>query len=111
MKTALSKLGKNYTTDSNNTTVLLNGRCNADCQFCFWDRNNSKIIAPDDYLDKIFNNLKTINGLSNVLSISGGEPTLSKYFSKFLIKLSKFRRDFKLNRVVLLHMVAIYYHI
>jgi len=101
MKEASSKIGTNYTVSSNNTTILLNGSCNAECDFCFWDRNEAKIKAPENYFNKIFDSLKSINGLSNVLSISGGEPTLSKYFPKFLVMLSKFRREYQLNRVVL----------
>ena len=84
-----------------NTTLLLPGSCNAKCDFCFWNRDEAKINAPDDYLDKVFHNLSALPADFCTLSISGGEPTLSPWFSRVLIRLGQYRRSHYLERVVL----------
>lgn len=85
-----------------NTTILLPGGCNAMCSFCFWNRNESKIVPPADYFDKVFNILNKLPEDFKTLSISGGEPTISAYFSNFIDRLAKFRRENSyLDRVVL----------
>lgn len=86
-----------------NTTVLLPGKCNAKCDFCFWDRNEGSIRPElDTYLNKVFNNLSKLPKTFSTLSISGGEPTLSPYFRDFLVELLPFiktRRKF--DKIVL----------
>ena len=85
-----------------NTTVLLPGSCNASCDFCFWDRDSSKIRPPEDYFERVFNGLAELHAHGfRTLSISGGEPTLSPYFRKFLSLLGPYRRKYPLDRVVL----------
>ncbi len=84
-----------------NTTILLPGPCNASCDFCFWNHAEGKIIPPENYLDKIMDGLSALPNDFRVLSISGGEPTISPLFGRFLARLAKHRRNHKLNRVVL----------
>lgn len=85
-----------------NTTILLPGSCNAKCDFCFWNRDEGKIrVGKEVFLEKAFTYLANMPDLFSVLSISGGEPTLSPYFSSFLVALSRFRRDRYFERVVL----------
>lgn len=84
-----------------NTTILLPGSCNADCGFCFWNKSGADIKPPKDYVKMVEENLKKLPDAFRVLSISGGEPTLSPWFNKILIMLSKYRRQNHLDRVVL----------
>lgn len=99
-----------------NTTILLPGSCNAKCDFCFWNRDEAKIrVDREAYLSTLFANLYNMPDMFSVLSISGGEPTLSPYFSSFLVELSRLRRVRNYDRVVLTtngallekHLVAI----
>jgi len=84
-----------------NTTVLLAGSCNASCDFCFWNKENAKIKAGRGYLDSVFSHLEKLPDSFKVLSVSGGEPTLSPMFGKFLARLGVHRRSHDLDRVVL----------
>lgn len=84
-----------------NTTLLLPGNCNAACEFCFWNREGAKIRPPADYLDRVFASLADLPDAFRVLSISGGEPTLSPWFGRVLARLGQYRRSHKLDRVVL----------
>jgi len=84
-----------------NTTLMLPGSCNASCDFCFWNRDEAKIRPPADYLDRLFSHLARLPDAFRVLSISGGEPTLSPWFGKVLARLGQYRRSHQLERVVL----------
>jgi MoaA/NifB/PqqE/SkfB family radical SAM enzyme len=84
-----------------NTTILLPGSCNAKCDFCFWNRDFVKIKQPSDYLDKVISALDSLPEQFRILSLSGGEPTLSPYFGKLLARLGVYRRSHSLDRVVL----------
>lgn len=84
-----------------NTTVLLAGSCNAKCDFCFWNRDGAKVRQPFNYVSIVLEAVKALPEEFRVLSISGGEPTLSPYFEEFLSKLGGFRRSRHLDRVVL----------
>lgn len=88
---------------SKNITVLLPGSCNASCEFCFWNRDFRKIkIDHFIFIKKVFNLLKKLPPEYDSLSISGGEPTLSPVFKKFLIHLIKFRNtNNNIKKVVL----------
>jgi MoaA/NifB/PqqE/SkfB family radical SAM enzyme len=63
-----------------NFSIVLPGKCNGNCGFCFWKESS----ACENYIQ----NLKeTINNLPEQfyqLSLTGGEPTLSPYFSDIL---------------------------
>lgn len=84
-----------------NTTLMLPGSCNAACDFCFWNRDEAKIKPPADYLDRVFSHLAKLPDAFQVLSISGGEPTLSPWFGRVLARLGQHRRSHHLDRVVL----------
>jgi len=68
-----------------NTTVMLPGSCNAHCDFCFWDRNEAKVKPPENYIEEVLRLISILPPEFHVLSISGGEPTLSKYFVKLSV--------------------------
>jgi MoaA/NifB/PqqE/SkfB family radical SAM enzyme len=63
-----------------NFTVMVPGACNAKCNFCFWNHEDGKIKPPDNYLELL---KETIDNLPEqtfrAVSLTGGEPTLSKY--------------------------------
>jgi len=84
-----------------NATVLLPGGCNAACDFCFWNSEEAKIKPPADFIERVFDIVDRLPDEFNCLSISGGEPTLSPIFGKFMSALALHRRDTKLERVVL----------
>lgn len=84
-----------------NTTLMLPGSCNAACEFCFWNRGEAKIKPPVDYLNRVFAVLSMLPDEFRVLSISGGEPTLSPWFGRVLARLGQHRRTHRLDRVVL----------
>jgi MoaA/NifB/PqqE/SkfB family radical SAM enzyme len=84
-----------------NTTILLPGSCNADCSFCFWNKSWADIDVPDDYIQKVENVLNRLPSDFSVLSVSGGEPTLSPWFGKVMGMLSKLRRHRHFDRLVL----------
>ena len=58
-----------------NFSIIVPGDCNADCSFCFWEREPQ---APN-YLMKLRQVLDTFGNLSDTYSCSltGGEPTIS----------------------------------
>jgi len=86
-----------------NLTILLPGGCNASCDFCFWNKQEGKILAPTNYIDKVFATIAVLPKNFSALSISGGEPTLSPWFGRFLSRLGVYRRAASCNigRVVL----------
>ena len=84
-----------------NTTILLPGGCNAKCSFCFWDRHEGRIKAPNDYESRVVANLITLPKDFSTLSISGGEPTVSPRFVSVMDALRKFKPISNFGRVVL----------
>lgn len=84
-----------------NTTILLPGSCSAACDFCFWNREEGKIKPPADYLDRVESILLSLPPEFKVISISGGEPTESRFFIPLLNRLNKIRRARHFDRVVL----------
>lgn len=88
-------------TGTPNTTIILPGKCNAKCGFCFWNRDFGKIEPGDGYLGRVFANLKSLPVRFSTVSISGGEPTLSPLFAQFLSRLARHRYLHRLDRIVL----------
>ena len=75
-----------------NFSIIVPGSCNASCSFCFWEKKN--IYTSD--LDVYINNLKELmnrldKNVFKTLSITGGEPTISKLFSPIIKSISKER--------------------
>ena len=71
-------------------------------------RRSNKVIgwrestkARQEYLDKVFSTLEKLPDSFSALSISGGEPTLSPMFGKFLARMGVYRRKHHLDRVVM----------
>jgi len=63
-----------------NFSVVVPGGCNGNCSFCFW--KNDK--ACGNYIQKLKETLDSMPSQFFQLSLTGGEPTLSPYFSDIL---------------------------
>jgi cyclic pyranopterin phosphate synthase len=61
------------TTGTPNFSVILPGKCNAKCDFCFWKYEKS----PNNWLYELEETIKSLPDKFRRVSISGGEPTLS----------------------------------
>ena len=85
-----------------NITILVPGSCDASCDFCFWDREGGKIKPPLDYLTMLRRTLLTLSEtMYPNLSISGGEPTISRFFRSILVEVARIRRERKFEKVIL----------
>jgi organic radical activating enzyme len=63
-----------------NFTVMLPGACNAKCGFCFWNHKDGQIKPPTDYMEKLADVVSKLSPETfPAVSLTGGEPTLSKY--------------------------------
>ncbi len=87
--------------DAPNFTILTPGVCNAKCDFCFWNHEDGKIKPTDDYLSRLELTLLNLPKQFKLISISGGEPTISKYFDEILTTVRKVRQYRSFDRVVL----------
>jgi organic radical activating enzyme len=79
-----------------NLTIIVPGKCNAKCKFCYWNREDGNIIPPTDYKQKLISILQSLPAeLCPAISVTGGEPTISPYFKVVLdaIKKSGITRD------------------
>jgi MoaA/NifB/PqqE/SkfB family radical SAM enzyme len=78
-----------------NLSLVLPGTCQAKCDFCFWYQK------PTDpkYLERVEYVLDTLPKCFYQISITGGEPTISKYLSPVLDIIK--RRRSKYTQVVL----------
>ena len=70
----------NETIINPNFSIVVPGRCNGKCSFCFWKQ--SKVC--ENYIDNLVETLNTMPSQFYQLSLTGGEPTLSPYFDKIL---------------------------
>lgn len=84
-----------------NTTVLLPGDCNAHCDFCFWNRDEANIPFDHTFSEKAFAQLERLPKEFKVLSVSGGEPTLSPEFTRFSMMLVARKKELQFERTVL----------
>lgn len=66
-----------YYAKGENTTVLFPSMCNANCGFCFWNRDTQITKSFDSYFKSLKKSLDSIN--VTCVSISGGEPTMLKH--------------------------------
>lgn len=66
--------------DNPNFSVVLPGGCNAACEFCFWKES----ARHDDYLQEMLAALAQLPRIFTSVSITGGEPTLSRDFEPVL---------------------------
>ena len=82
----------NTTKHDPNTTILLPGGCDAKCGFCFWNREGASIRPPQDYLMRVSDLWDALPPQFRCLSVSGGEPTISPWFGRFLAMLGAYRR-------------------
>jgi MoaA/NifB/PqqE/SkfB family radical SAM enzyme len=77
------------TNDAPNTVVidwLINNICNYKCSYCIPELNaGSNIETPSTEIFKYFKKLEEhFSGQDKILTISGGEPTLYKYFTELV---------------------------
>lgn len=56
------------------------GGCNAKCEFCFWKQDKT----TKDYMERLKDTMDLLPSQFYMISISGGEPTISPYFKKVL---------------------------
>ena len=90
-----------YANNNPNLTVLLPGKCNAKCDFCFWNRDFGKDKVTG-FVAKAMKHIERMPSRFRTLSISGGEPTLSPAFIPFLKALTQYQRATgRFERVVL----------
>jgi molybdenum cofactor biosynthesis enzyme MoaA len=69
-----------YTIINPNFTIVAPGGCNANCEFCFWKQDKT----AKSYLKKLKETMELLPSQFYMISISGGEPTISPYFTKIL---------------------------
>ena len=74
--------------DNPNFSILLPSTCNASCKFCFWNRDTT---CSDNYLELVRSQLNNIPDIFDQISLTGGEPTRSKYFAPVLDMIDKNR--------------------
>lgn len=63
-----------------NFTIVMPGGCNAKCEFCFWKQEKT----CKNYLERLVETMESLPSQFYMISISGGEPTISSYFTKVL---------------------------
>lgn len=83
------------TIDDPNLSVIVPGPCNGKCGFCFW--KHEEVI--DGYFKRLKNVLDSLPEQFNKISLTGGEPTISKYLPPILRVIGD-RRD-RWKKVVL----------
>lgn len=79
-----------------NLSIVLPGRCNAKCDFCFTDYSKEKDLPSyDDYLFNLYYTLTKLPENFDRISITGGEPTISNYLDFSLMTIKMFRDRYK----------------
>lgn len=92
--TAAEPLG--YSVTDPNFSIVLPGGCNAKCSFCFEGACTSGSDKDmKTYLNQLNGTLSTLPPNFTSISITGGEPTLSRYFVPVLALLSLHKESFK----------------
>jgi len=84
-----------------NFTILVPGGCNAKCQFCFWNADFGRIRPPANYLEELRRVLLVLPESFRTISVSGGEPSVSKMLIPILQAIDSTRRSRHYDRVVL----------
>ena len=84
-----------------NLTAILPGKCQARCAFCI-EPEGPDPRSSEEWL-RSFETLidRELPSIFRILSISGGEPSLSPVFERLLRLLARFRESGRLKRVVL----------
>ena len=77
-----------------NFSIVVPGGCNAMCKFCFWEEQQTS----KNYISELFTTLSNMP-VGCALSITGGEPTISKYI-ELILQAIKFHKD-KFEKVIL----------
>ena len=80
-----------------NFTIVLPGPCQANCDFCFWKREDKE----GAFLKSLKRVLKKLPANFTQISISGGEPTLSPVFDETMKLINKYKKKGKFHKVVL----------
>jgi len=73
-----------------NLSIIVPGGCNSKCDFCFWKQQK----PCDNYYDFLETTLASLPEEFNQISLTGGEPCLSKYLIDilYLIDRKKFKK-------------------
>jgi len=77
-----------------NFTIILPGPCQARCEFCQWEEDKEN----DAFMVGLWYALENLPENFTQISLSGGEPLLSPYFSKALDLIKRYP---KFNKIVL----------
>jgi MoaA/NifB/PqqE/SkfB family radical SAM enzyme len=72
-----------------NFSIILPGGCNAKCDFCFWQQEK----ATKNYVAKLSKTLSALPEYFRSISLTGGEPTLSKHLEPVLHSIDNDRWD------------------
>ena len=82
--------------DNPNLSIVLPGRCNAKCDFCFTDYSKEGVLPSyEEYFLSLYDVLKNLPSNFEKISITGGEPTMSDYLDIALKTISLFKDKFK----------------
>jgi len=93
---------KNLLVDTPNLSVMLPGRCNAKCDFCFWERDNvANNSLSKDFSSKLFDYVMELPECFRQISITGGEPTISPALDGVLAVVSRLKASKRIDKVVL----------
>jgi organic radical activating enzyme/uncharacterized membrane protein YgcG len=83
-----------YSVTEPNFSIVLPGGCNAKCGFCFAGAEK-KALPINTYIKGLKETLDALPDVFTSVSITGGEPTLSRYFVPVLTLLAGMRDRFQ----------------
>ncbi len=97
-----SKINHTLLVSDPNFSVMMPGKCNAKCDFCFWDRDNAANKSPlDKYAQTMYDYIMDLPFDFRQLSLTGGEPTISPVFLNVLSKVKILKEINRIDKVVL----------
>lgn len=83
-----------YSVDEPNFSILLPGGCNAKCSFCFAGECKKPLPVPA-YVKRLHETLTELPDEFTSVSLTGGEPTISKYLKPTLMVLALHKKRIK----------------
>lgn len=77
-----------------NFSIVLPGGCNAECDFCFAQSEQRNTVSVAEYVSNLAKVLSTLPKQFYQISITGGEPLLSKYLPMVLGVIAPYKKQF-----------------
>lgn len=77
-----------------NFSIVLPGGCNAKCDFCFSQFSQRDPVLVSEYVSRLADVLSTLPRQFYQISITGGEPMLSKYLPMVLGVIAPYKKQF-----------------